>query len=80
MLPFVTTRGQPLLQGAAERLCAAIRARWPQASERSAALLAECLVRLAISYVTLPLGPAGMTAASITELLGPFVDRALAEA
>lgn len=77
MLPFVTTQGEPLLRGAAERLCAAIRARWPQAAPRDAALLAECLVRLAISYVTLPVDPAGMTAASLAELFGPYIERAL---
>ncbi len=77
MLPFVTTHGQPLVQGAAERLCAAILARWPQASPHDAALLAECLVRLGISHVALPVGPAGMTAASIAELLGPYIEHAL---
>jgi AcrR family transcriptional regulator len=77
MLPFVTTQGQTLVEGAAARLCAAIRARWPQAPHHDAALLAECLVRLAISYATLPSDPAGMTASSITELFGPFIDHAL---
>jgi AcrR family transcriptional regulator len=77
MLPLLTTQGQPLVQGAAERLCAAILARWPQAAPRDAALLAECLVRLGISYIALPVGPAGMTAASIAELLGPYIERAL---
>ena len=78
MLPFVTTQGQTLVEGAAARLCAAILARWPQAAEHDAALLAECLVRLAISYATLSSDPAGLTASSITELLGPFIDQALA--
>jgi AcrR family transcriptional regulator len=77
MLPFVTTQGQPLVQGAAERLSVAILARWPQAAPHDAALLAECLVRLGISYIALPVGPAGMTAASIAELLGPYIERAL---
>jgi AcrR family transcriptional regulator len=77
MLPLLTTQGRPLVRGAAERLCAAILARWPQASPHDAGLLAECLVRLAISYVTLPVGPAGMTASSIAELLGPYIDQAL---
>ncbi len=77
MLPLLTTQGQPLVQGAAERLCAAILARWPEASPHDAALLAECLVRLGISYVALPVGPAGMTAASIAELLGPYIEYAL---
>lgn len=79
MLPFVTTQGQSLVQGAAERLCAAILARWPQAAPHDAALLAECLVRLGISYVALPVRPAGMTAASLAELLGPYIERALGD-
>ncbi|MFI5004985.1 MAG: TetR family transcriptional regulator [Solirubrobacterales bacterium] len=77
MLPFVTTQGRPLVEGAAERLRIAIAERWPQAAAHDTALLAECLVRLAISYTTLPIDPAGMTASSMTELLGPFIDRAL---
>ena len=40
-------------------------------------LLAESLVRLAISYVTAPSGSPEATAASVVELLGPFIDSAL---
>jgi AcrR family transcriptional regulator len=77
LLPFVTTQGQPLIQLASERLHAAIISRWPQVDPHDVALLSECLVRLAISYATLPAGPAGSTASSITELLGPYIDHAL---
>ena len=77
MLPLVTTQGQPLVERSTERLQAAITSRWPQVSPHDAALLAECLVRLAISYATLPAGPAGTTASSIAELLGPYIERAL---
>jgi AcrR family transcriptional regulator len=77
MLPFVTTQGQPLIERSTERLHAAIISRWPQVGPHDVALLSECLVRLAISYATLPAGPAGLTASSITELLGPYIDRAL---
>lgn len=77
MLPLVTTQGQPLVERSTEHLHAAIVSRWPQVRSRDAALIAECLVRLAISYATLPAGPAGVTAASIADLLGPFVDKAL---
>lgn len=77
MLPYLTTQGRTLVEGAAERLRGAIAARWPQAAAQDAELLAECLVRLGISYATLPVAPAGMTASSIAELLGPFIDRAL---
>jgi AcrR family transcriptional regulator len=57
MLPFVTTQGQPLVEGAAERLGAAIAERWPQAAAHDTALLAECLVRLAISASSRVGGP-----------------------
>jgi AcrR family transcriptional regulator len=77
MLPFVTTQGQPLIELSTERLHAAIISRWPQVDPHDVALLSECLVRLAISYATLPAGPAGATASSITELLGPYIDRAI---
>jgi AcrR family transcriptional regulator len=77
MLPFVTTQGEPLIERATERLHAAIISRWPQVSPHDVALLSECLVRLAISYATLPAGPAGLTASSITELLGPYIDQAI---
>jgi AcrR family transcriptional regulator len=77
MLPFVTTQGQPLIERSTERLHAAIISRWPQVSSHDVALLSECLVRLAISYATLPAGPAGLTASSITELLGPYIEQAL---
>jgi AcrR family transcriptional regulator len=74
LLPFVTTQGQPVVGVAAERLVAVIGAGWPQVSEDDARLLAECVVRLAISYAALPVGPAGMTAASVAKLLGPYLE------
>ncbi|HEV2943940.1 MAG TPA: TetR family transcriptional regulator [Solirubrobacteraceae bacterium] len=74
MLPFLTTQGQTLVHGATERLSIAITERWPAAGN-DAQLLAECLVRLAISYAALPAGPTGMTAASVTTLLGPYIEQ-----
>lgn len=76
LLPLVTTQGQPLVERAAERIADVILQGWPNVRRGDAELLAECLVRLAISYAALPAGPAGITAASITTLLGPFIERA----
>jgi AcrR family transcriptional regulator len=78
LLPMVTTQGQPVVERAAERLAALITVSWQGVDAGDAALLAEALVRLAISYATLPKGPANMTAASVVELLGPFIDEAVA--
>lgn len=77
MLPLVTTQGQTLVERSSERLHSAIVSRWPQVRSHDAALLSECLVRLAISYATLPAGPAGTTASSIADLFGPYIERAL---
>ena len=80
LLPFVTTQGMPVVQWATARLTATIEAGWPQAPPPKARLLAEALVRLAISHVTAPGESPESTAAHTGELLGPFIDEALGEA
>jgi AcrR family transcriptional regulator len=77
LLALFTTQGKPLVERAAEHLTGVILATWPPLARHDAELLSECLVRLAISYAALPKGPASMTAASIAELLGPYVERLL---
>jgi AcrR family transcriptional regulator len=80
LLALVTTQGEHVVVGATERLAAIMLSGWPAVKPRDARLLAECLVRLAISYAALPAGPTGMTAASVTTLLGPYIERILAQA
>lgn len=77
MLPFVTTQGTPVVHWASARLAGVIEETWPQVPDEDARLLAECLVRLAISYVTTPNGSPETTAASARALLGPYVERTL---
>jgi AcrR family transcriptional regulator len=77
LLPFVTTQGMPVVQWATTRLTTTIEQGWPQAPPAKARLLAEALVRLAISHVTAPGDSPQATAAQAGELLGPFVDEAL---
>jgi AcrR family transcriptional regulator len=77
MLPFVTTQGMPVVQWATTRLTATIEECWPGAPPKGARLLAEALVRLAISHITAPIDPPETTAARTGELLGPFIDEAL---
>jgi AcrR family transcriptional regulator len=80
MLPFVTTQGLPVVAWATERLSSVIEEGWPQAAKKDVRLLAEALVRLAISYITNPSETPDSTAVSVAELLGPFIDRALGTA
>lgn len=77
MLPFVTTRGLPVVQWATARLTAVIEEGWPQAAAEDVKKLAESLVRLSISYVTTPGESAEEAAEAVADLLGPFIDKAL---
>jgi AcrR family transcriptional regulator len=71
LLPLVTTQGQPVLEHATERLSAFLVEGWPVLAGDQARLLAECVVRLAISYAALP---GGMGAESVATLLGPYLE------
>jgi AcrR family transcriptional regulator len=77
LLPFVTTEGRPVVVWATARLSAVIEEGWPQARKADVSLLAEALVRLAISYITTPSETPHATAEQVAELLGPFIDHAL---
>jgi AcrR family transcriptional regulator len=77
LLPLVTTQSMPVVSWASARLAAVMREGWPSASEHDAHLLAETLVRLAISYVTVPRDTPRATAADAAALLGPYIERAL---
>lgn len=77
LLPLVTTQGEPLLERATTRLSDLLFEGWPDLDRSDVALLAETVVRLAISYAALPTSPAGMTGQSVAVLLGPFVEQAI---
>jgi AcrR family transcriptional regulator len=77
MLPFVTTQGLPVVQWAAARLTSVVEEGWPEAPAGDVKTLSESLVRLAISYVTTPGDSAEEAAKAVSELLGPFIDKAL---
>lgn len=79
LLPLVTTQGHPLLEFARERLSQIIGSGWPEAAPSDVSMLADVLVRLAISYATLPRGEANETADMVAALLDPFIERALAD-
>jgi AcrR family transcriptional regulator len=78
-LPLLTTRGGPLVSDVTERLGKLMQETWPGLAAADARLLADCLVRLAISHAALPVGSPSQTAESVARILGPFVDELLAE-
>jgi AcrR family transcriptional regulator len=75
---LATTRGEPLLTTMSARLADRIEQTWPEISPGDALLLAENLVRLAISYAVLPSDTPEQTAGQLTRVLGPFVDELIA--
>lgn len=77
LLALVTTHGGPVLERATERLAEIIVSTWPRLALPPARLVAECVVRLAISHVALPTGPAHLTAQSVGDMLGPYLDQLL---
>jgi AcrR family transcriptional regulator len=77
MLPLVTTQSQPLVAFASARLTDVIHDGWPQVARSDAELLAECLVRLAISYAMLPKDPPAAAITTVMRLIEPYVERAL---
>jgi len=80
LLTLLTTQGKPLVERAADRLTAVVIAAWPLIRRRDAELLGDVLVRLAISYAALPNGEAGATAAAVSSLLEPYVEKLVREA
>jgi AcrR family transcriptional regulator len=73
LLAMFTTRGGPVLALASERLTRAIKSHWMASDEVDIRVVAEVLVRLAISHATLPTGTIEEAVASISVLIGPFV-------
>lgn len=74
LLPLLTTRGGPLVDEITERIADLLVENWPEAPRREAELLADTLVRLAISHAALPGGPPAKVADDLAGVLGPFID------
>jgi AcrR family transcriptional regulator len=72
---LLTGIGQQLAEA---RVAALIPEVWPQVTVTDARLLADSLVRLAISHALLPTGDPAGTARGIGRMLAPFVDQLLA--
>lgn len=62
---------------ATDRIVALVIEVWPEARRGDVEIVAESLVRLAISHALLPTADPLRTAHDITRMLGPFVEQAL---
>ncbi|WP_181772008.1 TetR/AcrR family transcriptional regulator [Amycolatopsis pittospori] len=73
LLPLLTTKGAPILTAATEIAAEQYREFEPSLSARSAALLAETVVRLSLSHLVMPSHTADEAAASVVAVLAPAI-------
>jgi AcrR family transcriptional regulator len=77
MLPLITTRSRPVIDWAGAQIADAISQGWPAVLPQDALLLAQSLVRLAISYLTVPASPPADATQEVVRLLAPFIEQAV---
>ena len=68
-------RQAPLIERASARLSETFQRSWVQASATDAGILGRAIVRVAMSYISMPPESDRDVAADLAELLGPFIDR-----
>ncbi len=76
-----TAAGAPIIVAGTDRLVSIVDATWPDVPVEEARVICEVIVRLAVSYLTIPTPSPTDPAAQVALALGPFlalVDEALA--
>jgi AcrR family transcriptional regulator len=75
LLQIITTDSAPILNRASQRLTEAFMNSWVGTSEQDAGVLARAIVRLAMSYVSMPPEADHDVAADLARLMTPFAER-----
>lgn len=75
LLQIITTDSGPIISHCAQRLTASFMHSWVQVSEADAGILARAVVRLAISYVSMPPESDHDVAADLARLFAPAAER-----
>ncbi len=75
LLQLITTDSAPLITRASARLTSALTQSWVAASDEDAGVLARAIVRLALSYVSMPPEADHDVAADLARLMTPFAER-----
>jgi AcrR family transcriptional regulator len=75
LLRIVTTDSGPILAHGTQRLSALFTSAWVAVSREDAAIASRAVVRLALSYVSMPPEDTNDVAADLARLLTPFVER-----
>ncbi len=75
LLQIITTDSAPIITHCSQRLTASFEHSWVKVSDDDAGVLARAIVRLAISYVSMPPEADHDVAADLARLLTPFAER-----
>ncbi|BBY98439.1 TetR family transcriptional regulator [Mycolicibacterium fallax] len=75
LLQIITTDSAPIITRCSARLTDALLGSWIPIGAEDAGVLARAIVRLAISYVSMPPEADHDVAADLARLMAPFVDR-----
>lgn len=75
LLQLITTDSGPIITRCSQRLTEAFTESWVQASAEDAGVLARAIVRLALSYVSMPPEADHDVAADLARLMTPFAER-----
>ena len=72
LLRLITTDSAPILERGAEQLSETFRRSWIQAGPAEAGILGRGIVRLALSYISMPPASHADVAEDLAALIGPF--------
>jgi AcrR family transcriptional regulator len=75
VLQIITTDSAPIITHCSARLTASFKNSWVRASEEDAGMLARAIVRLAMSYVSMPPEADHDVAADLARLMTPAAER-----
>lgn len=75
LLQIITTDSAPIITRCSARLTEAFTHSWVRATDEDAGVLARAIVRLAMSYVSMPPEADHDVAADLARLLTPFAER-----
>jgi hypothetical protein len=75
LLQIITTDSAPIISRASARLTATFTHSWVRCSEEDAGVLARAIVRLAMSYVSMPPESDHDVALDLARLMTPFAER-----
>ena len=80
LLQIITTDSGPIITHCSQRLTAAVMVSWVGSDAEDAGVLARAIVRLAMSYVSMPPEADHDVAADLARLMTPYAERCAAAA